>query len=204
MSRLLDQLAPPGRTPDGHVIVRLDEDDYARSFDAGARRLFQNLQKVDAASYRNGRNQPEHIAQPLAVMCEVAVARHLGLEFDWDLAVWKAKDHNRFKERPDVGNNIEVRRVRHLNGRPSLRPHQVGKGLILFAAYNEPPEWLNVRIIGARPYDDAWALAEPAQYETQSKSGSRTLHQSALFRCTCFTAFSKHTCPEQPHIDVAA
>lgn len=194
---LLQRLDPPGRTPQGHVVVRLDDDDWALAHLHGARRVAANKHKLDRASYRNGLNEEDRRANTDAVLCEVAVARHLGLDWDWDMASWEAADHQKFRDRPDVGTNIEVRRVRAPHNPPSLRPWQVGKGLYLFAAYVMPPEGMNVKILGARDYDEAWALAGVATYDKKG-SGSRTLPQQYLHRCPCFYPNAKHTCPPQP------
>lgn len=194
---LLDRLAPPGRTIDGHVVVRLDDEDWALAHLHGARRVAANKAKKDRASYRNGLNEEDRRANTDAVLCEVAVARHLGIDWDWDMASWKAEDHHKFRHRADVGTNIEVRRIRKPHNPPSLRPWQVGKGLILFAAFVMPPEGMNVRIIGWRDYDEAWELAGQATYDKKG-SGSRTLTQDHLLRCTCFYTNAKHVCDPQP------
>lgn len=185
MARLLDTLAPSGVAPDGSVVVRLSREDYEASWAAGIARMMENLNKNDAPDYQRGHNIPEHLAQPLAVMCEVAVARHLGVPWDWDAAVWAAKDHNRFRNNADVGSNIEVRRVKYPNGPVSLRSNQVGKGLTLFVAYAMPPEYLAIKILGARPYDDAWNDAQPAVYGGVTSTTKRSLAQDRLWKCPC-------------------
>lgn len=188
MSRILEALEPPGRMlgPDKHVIVRLSDDDWVNSWTAGARRVTENLRKSDSEDYARGLNIPEHLAQPLAVMCEVAVARHLGIDWDWDKAVWKAKDHNRFRHNADVGTNIEVRRVKYENGAVNLKSNQVGRGLFVFTAFAMPPEYLNVKILGFRNYDEAWDLAKPAVFKGVTSKTKRYLSQNDLLPCTCF------------------
>lgn len=86
-----------------------------------------------------------------------------------ELAVAKAV--NKFwsghveRQHADVGNNILVRRVRS-GTTVTIRNTEVGKGLILFVAQPEAPEFTQVDIWGWIRYDDAWELASPAHSET--------------------------------------
>ena len=182
---LVDRLELPGLHANGkHTVVRVSDDDWALAHYHGARRVAANKFKKDRASYRNNLNEEDRRANIDAVLCEVAVARHLCLDWDWNMASWPASEHHKHRHRADVGTNIEVRRVRQEGNAPSLRPWQVNKGLFLFAAYVMPPEGMNVKILGWRPYDDAWADAKPAAYDKKG-SGSRTLNQKHLLACTC-------------------
>lgn len=186
MAKILDALEPAGATPDGHVIVRLDEEDWVNSWTAGAHRVVENLHRQDSRDYQHGLNAPEHIAQPLSVMCEVAVARHLGVEWDWDKAWWKSKDHNKNRHLVDVGNDIEVRRIAKPNSGASLRKNQVGKGLTLYVAYAMPPEYFNIKIVGARRYDEAWEDSRPARYGGKESPTKRVIDQKDLWPCRCY------------------
>lgn len=201
MSNILANLEPPGRTPEGHVIVRISKTDYEQAWTAGIRRMTENLNKADAVDYQRGRNIAEHLAQPLGVLCEVAVARHLNIDWDWDRAVWAAKDHHRYRNDADVGTNIEVRRIKYPNGAASLKANQVGKGLTLFVAYAMPPEFLNIKIVGASPYDRAWHLATPAVYNGVTSKTKRSAPQNTLLKCTCFYPGAKHACDPVPGWD---
>lgn len=191
---LVERLATPGLDPNGkHVVVRLGDEDWSLAHYHGARRVAANKHKKDRASYRNGLNEEDRRANIDAVLCEVAVARHLNIPWDWNMASWEARDHHKFRDRADVGTNIEVRRVRAEGNPPSLRPWQVGKGLFLFAAYVMQPEGMNVKILGWQNYDYAWHnLTKAAAYDTKG-SKSRTLAQEHLLACTCHTDGEPHS-----------
>ena len=196
LSTVARSLQPPGITPENEVIVQLSEEDYTKSWAAGAMRLLANLHKNDAPSYRHGANQPEHIAQPLAVMGEVAVARHLGLGWDWNKAVWDASDHHANRNKADVGANIEVRRVRNLRQKPSLRSRQCGRNLAVFFVYPMPPEYLQVKILGWVPQDEVWGDCIPAIYNGEPSRESRQVPHELFRPCTCITG-GKHQSSSQ-------
>lgn len=69
------------------------------------------------------------------------------------------------RQHSDVGNNFIVRRVRG-GSTVTVRKSEVGKGLVLFVAQPEAPEFTRVDIWGWIRYDDAWELASPAHSET--------------------------------------
>ena len=74
---------------------------------------------------------------------------------DADVAGMDAKaDHAKYRHLPDVGRNIEVRRVRTRDA--TVRYKQVGLGLVLFVGHPIPKEFRQVEIWGWLPYDEAW------------------------------------------------
>jgi hypothetical protein len=81
--------------------------------------------------------------------------------------VWKAVDHERRKNLPDVGKNIEVRRLR-TRETAALRKSQLAKNLVLFVAKPVMPEIRAVEIYGWIMYDKGWTLAEPADYDPEN------------------------------------
>jgi hypothetical protein len=198
VSRILDDLEPAGRNSAGHVVVRLSEDDYRKSFDAGLGRMFENLHKPDAIDYQRGMNRPEHIAQPLGVLAEVAVARHFEVPFDWDMALWKANEHERHRHRPDLvghGQKFEVKRVNHIDRDVAVNRKDVGNGLTLVVAYAVPPEYLTVKILGWLPYDTAFGIGSVPKWKGAPSTTKRVVPVRQLNRCTCFFPGAKHGNP---------
>jgi hypothetical protein len=109
--------------------------------------------------------EDDRTAQVAAAIAELAVAKATNRY--WPGHVWSQAEHNKYKDVPDVGSNIEVRRVRSGNT-VAVRKHQVGKGLILFAAQPEAPEFMKVDVWGWLEYDQAWELGEPAHYAPET------------------------------------
>lgn len=186
MAKILDALEPEGAQDDGTVIERLSGHDWVNSWTAGAHRVVENLHRADSSDYSNGLNAPEHIAQPLSVMCEVAVARHLNIDWDWDDAWWESKDHKKKRHLVDVGTNIEVRRITKPHSNASLRKNQLGKGLTLVVAYAMPSEYFNIKIVGIKNYDEAWELGKPAMYGGKPSPTKRTIAKKDLDSCHCY------------------
>ena len=111
--------------------------------------------------------EDDRTAQVASAICELAVAKATNRY--WSGHVWHRSEHAKYRDVPDVGTNIEVRRVRTKES-VAVRQHQVGKGLVLFAAYAEPPESREVRIWGWMEYDEAWELALPASYDSSGNT----------------------------------
>jgi hypothetical protein len=142
-------------------IISLHPWEYEWASHVGARRFIENWNKQNAAHYDQKRMEDDRTAQVAACVAELAVAKHVN-QF-WSGHVWHGTHHSRYKDLPDVGFNIEVRRLRTKKS-AAVRKHQVGKGLILFAAKPVPPELRFVIIYGCRDYDESWALGVPSEY----------------------------------------
>lgn len=143
------------------VIVQLESWEYAHAADVGIRRFTANWGKPDAPHYDRTRMEDDRTAQVAAAVCELAVAKHTN-RF-WSGHVWHWTEHDTYRNVPDVGKNIEVRRIR--TGKDAaVRKHQVGKGLFLWAAKPFAPEFTAVEMGGWLKYDEAWELGEPSHY----------------------------------------
>ena len=127
----------------------------------GIARFAANWGKQDAPHYKKELMEDDRTATVAAAICELAVAK--ATNRFWSGHVWPKQEHQKYKDVPDVGRNIEVRRVRK-GTTVAVRKHQLGKNLILFAAYAEPPEFMTVDVWGWLNYDQAWELGEPAPY----------------------------------------
>lgn len=139
------------------------EYEYANS--VGIRRFTANWTKQDAPHYKRERMEDDRTATVAAAVCELAVAKYTNRY--WHGHIWHATDHKKFKDLPDVGRNIEVRRIR-TGSSAAVRKHQLGKGLILWVAKAVEPEFRQVELYGWLPYDEAWDIGKPSKYDPDS------------------------------------
>ena len=146
------------------MIVSLETWEYEHASLVGARRYTANWGKQDASWYDADRMEDDRTAQVAAAVCELAVAKATNRY--WSGHVWPASEHRRRRGTPDVGRNIEVRRVRTSKA-AAVRKHQVGKGLVLFVAYAIPPEFREVEMLGWMGMDEAWEAGVPSSYDSE-------------------------------------
>ena len=92
-----------------HDVVTMRPWEIQQAGQVGAARLVANLDKPDAKHYNRAHMESDWIAQPAAVLCEAAVAKHLNRFYDW--SAWTANQHDQYKGAADL-DGIEVRRVR--------------------------------------------------------------------------------------------
>ena len=144
------------------MIIDLEPWEYEHVNLVGIGRYVANWDKQDAAHYDKSRMQDDRTAQVAAAACELAVAKYTNQY--WPGHVWSKENHDKYKKVPDVGSNIEVRRVRTRNS-VAVRERDLGRGLVLWAARAVEPELRQVELLGHFPYDDAWFIAEVSQFQ---------------------------------------
>ena len=144
--------------------VSLEAWEYEWASHVGARRYTANWGKADAPWYDAERMEDDRTAQVAACVCELAVAKATNRY--WSGHVWPANEHRARRDTPDVGHNIEVRRVRTSKS-AAVRKHQVGKGLVLVVAYAIPPEMREVDVMGWIHMDEAWEKGVPSSYDSE-------------------------------------
>jgi hypothetical protein len=110
--------------------------------------------------------EDDRTAAAAACAAELAVAKYTNRY--WSGHVWDYRDHNQYKEIPDVGTNIEVRRIR-TRETAAVRKRQVGKGLVLFVAKPIMPEIRSVEIYGWMHYDEAWSVGTQSDYDPDTR-----------------------------------
>ena len=154
--------------------VILEPWEYEHATLVGVRRFTANWGKADAPWYDAERMEDDRTSQVAACVCELAVAKATNRY--WSGHVWPASEHRARRNTPDVGTNIEVRRVR-TSKRAAVRRHQVGKGLVLMVAYALPPEFREVDVMGWILMDEAWEKGEPSSYDSE---GTRLISPSHL------------------------
>ena len=119
-------------------------------------------------------------AQVAACVGELAVAKVTNQY--WSGHVWHKSDHKEYKHLPDVGTDIEVRRVRTSTS-GAVRRRQLGQGLTLFIVRPVMPELRTVEMLGWLNHDEAWELGEPSGYDTEN---TRVIAQELL---KCVTTY---------------
>ena len=156
------------------MLVSLETWEYEHASNVGARRYTANWAKDDAPWYDPERMEDDRTAQVAACVCELAVAKATNRY--WSGHVWPASEHRARRDTPDVGHNMEVRRVR-TSLHAAVRRHQVGKGLVLFVAQAIPPEFREVQVLGWIDMDEAWDKGVPSSYDSE---GTRLLSPTHL------------------------
>lgn len=126
--------------------------EYERGFAVGIGRFTANWDVQDAAHYDRSRMQVDREAQAAAAICELAVAKYTGQY--WHGGVWCRVDHHKYRHLADVGEDIEVRRVRTGNA-VMVRKKDAGK--IVWAARVADPEFRTVELLGNIPADEVIA-----------------------------------------------
>ena len=147
------------------MIVDLFPWEYERVNQVGIGRFTANWSKQDAKHYDPARMEDNRTAQVAAAACECAVARHTNRY--WHGHVWHASDHHLYREMPDVGRNIEVRRVR-TGTVVAVRQSDLGKGRVLWAARAIPAEFRKVELYGWMFADEAWDIGTPSAYAPET------------------------------------
>ena len=146
--------------------IELDPWEYEHALHVGARRFIENWGKADAAHYDKKRMEDNRTALAAASVGELAVAKVTNQY--WPGHVWHKSDHKVYRHLPDVGHNIEVRRVRTSTS-AAVRRRQLGMGLVLWVVQPVPPEFRVVDILGWIDYDEAWEKGEPSHYDPENK-----------------------------------
>jgi hypothetical protein len=86
----------------------------------------------------------------------------------WHAKVWPPAEHWKHRDEPDVGRNIEVRRIREPNNGLVVREKDLNKGKVIFVAYPLPETgFRQVDVIGWLRAEDAWDLGKEAFEETR-------------------------------------
>jgi hypothetical protein len=127
------------------MIVDLEPWEYEHAYQVGVRRYTENWNKQDASYYNKSSMEEDRNAQVAAAICELAVAKHTNQY--WHGSVWDGRKHKKYKGMPDVGKNIEVRRVRTQSG-PAVREKDLDRNLVIWGAELVDPEYRKVRLLG--------------------------------------------------------
>lgn len=134
----------------------------------GTMRHTANLSKRDAAHYDPARMQDNLTASIASAVAELAVAKRLNRY--WDGSFWKAQEHSAYADRPDVGANTEVRRVRSRWNPLPVRARDVDAARVMVLAFPHPPDFVRVEVIGWGYAVDLWPQGSPAAYDKAGRT----------------------------------
>lgn len=152
----------PGAATAPAIEIDLRPWEWSLAASVGADRAVANYGRSDAAHYDRSRMEDDRTAQHAAAAAEIATARALN-RYWTACGAWAANDHGQYRNLADVGDNVEVRRVRDAE----TTTFAVGPGdreRIIVAAYVEPPELRRVRILGWISGQEAIEIGRPAGY----------------------------------------
>ena len=139
------------------ILIELSDADLAKAKEVGDGRNAANTRSKDKPYYDRSRMEPDEIASFAAAAAECAVARALNQE--WHAKVWPASEHWQHKDEPDVGNNIEVRRLRFPHRPLAVRQKDIGRNKFIVLAYPLPETGYRfVDVIGWMDADEAWRI----------------------------------------------
>jgi hypothetical protein len=126
----------------------------------------QNVTSPDRPYYDRTLMQDDATASMAAACAEAAVAGILGLV--WHAKVWDASEHHLHRGEPDVGDNIEVRRIREPDNGLVVRESDTGAGKIIVIAHPLPESgFAVVDVIGWLAADDAWRVGSDYRVQTR-------------------------------------
>lgn len=151
--------------PKWSIIIPLETWEYEHGCNVGIRRYTANWQKSDAPHYKAQYMEDNRTASVAAALCELAVAKYTNRY--WHAHVWHSTEHKKYSDLPDVGANIEVRRIR-TKPKVAVRRHQLGKNLVVWAAKAIEPEFREIELYGWLPYDEAWGIGESPSYDPEN------------------------------------
>ena len=147
------------------IVVEREPWEYEWASHVGARRFIENWGKRDAAHYDKRRMEDDRTAQVAACVGELAVAKITNQY--WSGHVWHKTDHKTYRHLPDVGHNIEVRRVR-TSTNAAVRRRQLEQGLVLWVVRPVVPELRAVEMLGWIDHDEAWEKGEASGYDPEN------------------------------------
>ena len=145
------------------TTIRLEAWEREWAGHVGGKRHEANLWKRDAKHYDPARMQDNLTASVASACAELAVAKRLNKY--WDGSYWTAQEHDRYRDRPDVSENTEVRRIREAGNPLAVRARDVERGRVMVLAYPVPDEFVTVEVIGYGMAAELWELGVPAAYD---------------------------------------
>lgn len=146
--------------------ITLTKWEYDWASHVGIQRMLARIDSPNAKHYSDDdRRQIELLATIASACCEMAVAKCYN-RF-WSGHYWDARDHASNKSLADVGQAIEVRRVRKAGGPFAVRLPEVREKKMMVAAYAHDPDFRTVTVYGSIAADVAWELSEPSDFDPE-------------------------------------
>lgn len=158
------------------TLVKIEKWEYERAHAVGIARCTARWGSKDAPHYKDkSRQEDNRTAEVAAALCELAVAK-LANRY-WHGHVWHHTEHFKYRELPDVGENIEVRRLR-TRDTVAIRKRQNDKpNLVVFAARVIGTEMDTVEVYGYINQLTGWEVGKPSDYDPDN---TRVVHIDSL------------------------
>lgn len=148
------------------VLVHLTDEQLADARRVGAGRNLMMRGVADMPYYHRELMEDDEVASFASACAEIAVALTTGLR--WHAKVWHKSEHHLHKDEPDVGENIEVRRIRNPHSGLCVRKKDLKQNKFIFVAYPIPESgYRDVDVIGWLPADQAWEIGTDAFVDTR-------------------------------------
>jgi hypothetical protein len=139
------------------VLYQLTDAEVVEARLVGDGRNLANRNSKDKSYYHREKMEDDTVASFAAATAECAVARVFNAE--WHAKVWPAGEHHLHSDEPDVGENIEVKRVRNPDAGLVVREKDRTLGRYVVLAYPIPETgYTQVDVIGWIRADKGWQV----------------------------------------------
>lgn len=147
------------------TVIELSDSDLILCRLVADKRNEMNIGRGDAPAYaRNSeRMEDNSVAMYASTRCEMAVAK--ATNRFWHASWWPVDQHHLHKHEPDVGTNIEVKRIRKPHNPLLIKEEYVDLNPIIFLAYAYPDPEHHVNVIGYLNAATAWEVGEPVDWD---------------------------------------
>lgn len=155
------------RTPACSAVVRLEVWEHEWAYHVGLQRHTIRLDSRDAAHYDPARMEDNLHASRASACVELAVAKYKGLY--WSGHYWPVEDHDIYKGLADVGEYIEVRRVREPHNPLAVRKRDVAANRLMVCGWADPEtDYQTVYLVGQMRAEQAWMAGYPSDYDPRN------------------------------------
>lgn len=143
-------------TPRG-VLIQLTEAEVIEARLVGDGRNLANRNSKDKHYYHRDKMEEDSVASFAAAAAECAVAKVFKAK--WHAKVWDAGEHHLHSDEPDVGENIEVKRIRNPEAGLVVREKDRALNRYVVLAYVIPESgYSQVDVIGWIRADKGWQV----------------------------------------------
>lgn len=147
------------------ATIHLNESDLVLARLVADKRNEMNEGRGDAPAYAKNseRMEDNSVAMYASTRCELATAK--AFNRFWHASWWPANQHHLHKHEPDVGKNIEVKRIRAPHNPLLVKEDYVTLDRVIVLAYaHTDPEHL-VDVIGYINAKTAWEVGTPVDWD---------------------------------------
>jgi hypothetical protein len=147
------------------TTIKLNDSDLVICRLVADKRNEMNQGRGDAPAYalNSERMEDNSVAMYASTRCELAVAKVTN-RF-WHASWWPAEHHHIHKHEPDVGHNIEVKRIRSPHNPLLVKEDYVSLDRVIFLAYAHTDVEHHVDVIGYIKADLAWQIGQPVAWD---------------------------------------